>query len=58
MVYVSNMPDEMVESMHMIPASSVKEAISIAKSIVAKEKPSIIAIPDGISVIVNSGKHE
>ena len=57
-VYVSNMPDEMVESMHMIPASSVKEAISIAKSIVAKEKPSIIAIPDGISVIVNSGKHE
>ena len=55
-IYVSSMPDDMVESMHMIPAHSIGDALAIAKKIVAKEKPSIIAIPDGISVIVNSDK--
>ena len=55
-IYVSNMPNDMVESMHMIPAASLKDAISTAKRMVAKENPSMIAIPDGISVIVNSDK--
>ena len=55
-IYISNMPDDMVEGMHMIPAHSLGDALAIAKEIVAKENPSIIAIPDGISVIVNSDK--
>ena len=55
-VYVSNMPADAVESMHMIPAASLDEAVSIAKRIAGKEKPSIVAIPDGVSVIVSSEK--
>jgi len=53
-IYVSNMPSETVREMHMIPAASLAEAMSVAKEIVKKEKPSVIAIPDGVSVIVNS----
>ena len=51
-VYVSNMPDEMVKKMHMIPAHSIEEAMGIAKGIVGKKEATITAIPDGISVIV------
>ncbi len=51
-IYVSNMPDDVVEKMHMIPASSVEEAVIIAKNILKKEKVSITAIPDGVSVMV------
>ena len=51
-IYVSNMQDNVVEQMHMIPALSIEDAIAKAKRILAKEDPSITAIPDGISVIV------
>ena len=51
-VYVSNMPDEMVKKMHMIPAHSIEEAMGIAKNILGREDATITAIPDGISVIV------
>ena len=44
--------DDVVEQMHMMPASSIEDAIAKAKKILAKEDPSITAIPDGISVIV------
>ena len=53
-VYVSDMPDDMVKNMHMIPAHSLSEAISRAKEILSKENVTITAIPDGVSVIVNS----
>lgn len=51
-IYVSNMQDDVVKQMHMIPASSIEDAIAKAKRILAKDNPSITAIPDGISVIV------
>lgn len=51
-IYVSNMQDDVVEQMHMIPALSIEDAIAKAKRILAKDDPSITAIPDGISVIV------
>ncbi len=51
-IYVSNLSAEMVESMHMIPASSIDEAIKKAKKILNNEKPTITAIPDGIAVMV------
>ena len=51
-IYISEMDDTVVEKMHMIPAKNIDEAITKAKAILKKENPSIVAIPDGISVIV------
>ena len=51
-IYVSHMPDIVVEEMHMIPAHSLGEALKKAKAIVGKEDVSITAIPEGISVCV------
>jgi len=53
-IYVSDMADEIVEKMHMIPADSLEKAITTAKKIVSKEKITLTAIPDGVSVIVTS----
>ena len=53
-IYVSDMADEIVEKMHMIPADSLEEAITKAKKILAKEKITLTAIPDGVSVMVTS----
>ena len=50
-VYVSEMPDDVVEKMHMIPAHSLAEAIEKAKGMVG-EAAKIAAIPDGVSVMV------
>ena len=50
-IYVSEMPDGVVERMHMIPAHSIGEAIEKAKGIVG-EGARIAAIPDGVSVMV------
>lgn len=51
-IYVSAMPKDMVEAMHMIPAASLEEALSKAKALTGKENPTITAIPDGVSVVV------
>ncbi len=51
-IYVSEMPDDVVEKMHMIPAHSIGEAIVRAKELIGREDVSITAIPDGVSVIV------
>ena len=51
-IYVSEMDDKTVEEMHMIPAKNIADAISKAKSILKNENAKIVAIPDGISVIV------
>ena len=51
-IYVSEMPDDIVEKMHMIPAKSIDEAINKAKEIINKDEISITAIPEGVSVIV------
>ena len=50
-IYVSKMPDKVVEEMHMIPAHSIDEAIEKAKEIVGGGAK-IAAIPDGVSVMV------
>ena len=52
-IFVSEMDDEVVRGLHMTPAHSIGEALDIAKSLVAKKSPSILAIPDGVSVIVD-----
>ena len=51
-IYISEMADELVEKMHMIPAHSIDEAIAKAKEILRKEDVKIAAIPDGVSVMV------
>lgn len=51
-IYVSNMSDETVSDMHMIPAHSVDEALCKAKAILKNDSPAITAIPDGIAVVV------
>ena len=51
-IFVSEMADELVEQMHMIPAHSVAEAIKKAKALLNKQDPTITAIPDGVSVVV------
>ena len=51
-IYVSAAEDALVRDLHMIPAHSIDEAIGIAKSILKKDDPTIVAIPDGIAVMV------
>ncbi|MBO5312805.1 MAG: nickel-dependent lactate racemase [Clostridia bacterium] len=51
-IYISDTEDELVERMHMIPAHSIGEAIETAKRILKNPSPKIVAIPDGVSIIV------
>ncbi len=51
-IYISEMPDDMVANMHMIPAHSIDEALCKAKEILGKEDVKIAVIPDGIAVMV------
>ena len=51
-IYISEMDDETIKKMHMIPAKSIEEALSKAREIQKKDKLRIVAIPDGISVMV------
>ena len=51
-IYISEMPDETVREMHMIPAHSIEEAIIKAKEILNKKDATITAIPDGVAVVV------
>ena len=51
-IYISDMDDETVRQMHMIPAHSLEEALSLAKAKLGREHVTVTAIPDGVSVIV------
>ncbi len=53
-VYVSEMPDDTVRAMHMIPAHSISEAMQKAKEILGRDEVTVTAIPDGVAVIVKS----
>ncbi|GAA2179178.1 nickel-dependent lactate racemase [Brooklawnia cerclae] len=51
-VYVSDAPAEMVTDMHMTPAHSVEEGVTKAEQILRDQRASIVAIPDGVAVMV------
>ncbi|MBQ4051833.1 MAG: nickel-dependent lactate racemase [Oscillospiraceae bacterium] len=54
-IYLSDAPDELVRDMKMIPAHSLEEALALADGILKEkgiENAGVLAIPDGISVIV------
>ena len=50
-IYISKLDDEMIKNFRMIPAKDLDEAILKAKEITGQDA-SILAIPDGISVII------
>ncbi len=51
-IYISAMDDETIRNMHMTPAHSLDEALEIAHSILKKDDPTVVAIPDGVGVMV------
>lgn len=51
-IYVSEMDDETIRKMHMIPAQSLDDALKTAREILGRESITITAIPDGVSVMV------
>lgn len=51
-LYVSETEDRLIEKMHVIPAHSIDEALQRARKLVGMDTISILAIPDGVSVIV------
>lgn len=56
-IFVSDMPDETVRDLHMLPAHSLQEALKTADTILEEQgicNGKILAIPDGVSVIVNA----
>ena len=50
-IYISQIADEVVEQLHMIPARDLEDAMAKAKKLVG-ENPTITAIPDGVAVMV------
>ncbi|MCL2547778.1 MAG: nickel-dependent lactate racemase [Symbiobacteriaceae bacterium] len=53
-VYLSGLPPELVEELHMIPAATPREALEAADRLLNHNQGTIVTIPDGISVIVAS----
>ena len=51
-IYVSEAPDGMVETLRMIPAKTLEEAMAKAETILQNPTATITAIPDGIAVMV------
>jgi nickel-dependent lactate racemase len=52
-VYVSGAPDQMVRDLHMEPAHSLEEAVKLAEEMLGNPRASIVAIPDGVAVMVS-----
>jgi len=51
-IFVSDAPDDMVRDMHMTPAHSIGEAMKIAEGMLGNPEATVVAIPDGIAVMV------
>jgi len=51
-IYISDMDDDTIRKMHMLPAHSIDEALALTKKLLDNEDFKITAIPDGVSVIV------
>jgi nickel-dependent lactate racemase len=51
-IFISEAPDDLVKTFHMIPAHSLEEALKRAEEILGDPRASVTAIPDGVSVIV------
>ena len=49
---VSQAPDQLIRDMHMIPAHSLEEALTLAGQLVEDADAPITVIPDGVGVVV------
>jgi nickel-dependent lactate racemase len=52
LIYVSDAPDQMVRDFHMTPAHSIEEAVKKAEMLLGNPNAGIVAIPDGVGVMV------
>lgn len=52
-IYLSQLSDDLVREMNMIPAHSIPEALALAKELLGKEEYSLTLIPDGVAVMVS-----
>lgn len=57
-IYISDIEDGIVWSMHMTPVHSIGEALTLARSVPGREALDIVMIPDGVSVTVNQKTSE
>ena len=53
-IYVSDMANEIIENMHMVPASSVEDALKKARELLKKDDIKVVVIPDGVAVMVKN----
>ena len=51
-IYVSDADPKLVRELHMTPAKDIGKALEIAKDILKTDTPSVVAIPDGVAVMV------
>lgn len=51
-VYLSDADDQLVRSLHMIPAHSLPQALDIAQRLVGDAQAPVTVIPDGVAVMV------
>jgi nickel-dependent lactate racemase len=51
-IFISSVPDELIKDFQMIPAHSLPEALAKADEILGNPNAGILAIPDGVSIIV------
>lgn len=52
-LYLSDMPDEMVRAMHMTPIHSLEEGLELARTYLQNPNATITAITDGVGVMVS-----
>ena len=51
-IYISDAPDELVRSLHMLPAKDLQQALQQAQQLLDIPAPTVTVIPDGVGVIV------
>ncbi len=51
-LYLSDMPDDMVRAMHMTPIHSLEEGLTLARAYLQNPNATVTAIPDGVGVMV------
>ena len=51
-IYISDAPEDLVRSLHMIPANDLPQALTLASELLQNPNAGITVIPDGLGVIV------
>lgn len=51
-IFISDLPEQMVRDLHMIPAASVEEALLLADQALGKEDAGICVIPEGVTTMI------